>query len=71
MAKNKLTAKSLREQPVEDLELRLDETKREMFNLRLKATTKELTDPSGINKRRRDIARINTVIAEKRRQQTK
>jgi large subunit ribosomal protein L29 len=59
------TNEQLRKQSAEDLELRLQESKRDSFRLRVKATTKELTDTSGIRKKRREIARILTILNEK------
>ncbi|MDX1971517.1 MAG: 50S ribosomal protein L29 [Candidatus Sumerlaeia bacterium] len=59
------TNEQLRKQSVQDLELRLQESKRDAFRLRVKATTKELSDTSAIRKKRREIARILTVLNEK------
>lgn len=66
MAKNTLTAASLREQNNADLATRLAEAKQELFRLRVRATTKELTNPDIIRKKKREIARINTVLTEKK-----
>ncbi|MCB2155392.1 50S ribosomal protein L29 [bacterium] len=63
-----MTAEKLREQSVEELHLLLEESKRELFNMRVRSTTKELTDPNQIPMKKRDIARINTILTEKARQ---
>ena len=59
------SAKQLREQTKEELVLRLAEAKKELFNLRVRMTTKELTNPSDIRFKRREIARLLTLIGEK------
>ena len=60
-----VTAKHLREQSVEDLELRLEESKRDLFRLRVRQTTKELVNTNELREKRREIARILTILAEK------
>jgi large subunit ribosomal protein L29 len=62
-----LEAKNLREMSVEELNLRMAELQKEMFDNRLKATTKELTNPLVIRHARRDYARILTILNEKQR----
>jgi large subunit ribosomal protein L29 len=57
-----------RNQTVADLEYRVDELRTELFNLRLKNTTKEQTDTSVLRHTRRDLARAMTILAEKRTQ---
>ena len=63
--KKKGSAESLREQTLEDLQVILEEAKRDLFNYRVQATTKELTNPNLIKVKRREIARINTIITQK------
>ncbi len=65
MAKNKVSATKLHEQTPEELRLRLDEAKKEMFTLRVRQTTKELENPHAITAKRREIARILTVLHQK------
>jgi len=60
-----VTAKHLREQSLEDLELRLEETKRDLFRLRVRQTTKELVNTNELRLKRREIARILTILTEK------
>lgn len=59
-------AKHLREQSVEDLELRLEETKHDLFRMRVRQTTKELVNTNDIREKRREIARILTILTEKK-----
>lgn len=62
---DKLTAKHLREQTIEDLVLRLEETKRDLFRLRVRQTTKELVNTNELRTKRREIALILTILTEK------
>ncbi len=51
----------------EDLATELYDTHREMMNLRFRAATMQLTNVNEINKARKRIARINTLMTERRR----
>ena len=51
----------------EDLQAKLVEAKKELFNLRFQNATNQLTNTARIKLVRRDIARIQTVITEKSR----
>jgi len=57
----------IREMSDEQLELTLKETTENMFQLRLQAQTERLDAPSELRKHRRIIARIKTVLNERRR----
>ncbi len=57
----------LREKSLQELEGLLKEKKVELFELRMKLKTMQLQDTSQIRKTRKDIARIKTAMAEKRR----
>ena len=57
----------IKEKSLGELEGMLKEKKLELFNLRMKLKTMQLQDTSQIRKTRKDIARIKTAIAEKRR----
>jgi ribosomal protein L29 len=52
-----------------ELQERLDQTVRNLYLLRVRATTKELENHSQIRAERRNIARIKQVIAGKQRQE--
>ena len=58
--------KDLRELPVEELERRAQELRRSIFNLRVRMTTKEIENTAKIHHERRDLARVLTVLGEKR-----
>lgn len=59
-----MRAKEIRERTAEELERMLSENKSQLFQMRLKNATHQLTDTSDIKKARREIARIQTVIRE-------
>lgn len=48
-----------------DLKRRLDETYRELFNLRFQQATRQLTKTSEIRRVKKDIARIRTILRER------
>jgi large subunit ribosomal protein L29 len=54
----------LRELDFEELESRLSEAKRELFNLRFQVVTGQLDNVSRIRRVRRDVARIMTILRE-------
>ena len=49
----------------EELVEQLDILQTELFNLRIKNTTKELQDTNRIRQARRDIARVRTLLAQR------
>ena len=51
----------------EDLATELYETHREMMNLRFRAATMQLSNVTEIGKARKRVARINTIMTERRR----
>ena len=55
----------LRTQTAEDLNARLVEAKKELFNLRFQNATNQLDNTGRIKEVRKNIARIQTVITEK------
>ncbi|MCX7765460.1 MAG: 50S ribosomal protein L29 [Candidatus Sumerlaeia bacterium] len=59
------TAKELRNLSVDELINRSKEIRRTIFNLRVRATTKELKDVSEIKTQKRELARVLTVLREK------
>ena len=60
-----LKANELREMNIAELNEKLLSQKKELFNLRFQLATGQLENPLRIRSVRRDIARINTIIAEK------
>jgi len=61
-----MKASEIREKTTEDLAKELDALHKEQFNLRMQNATGQLTRNSEIQRVRRDIARIKTVLNEKR-----
>ncbi len=59
------TLKELRALSSEELVNKIKESKKELFDLRLKQSTGSLDKPSRINELRKNIARMNTILAEK------
>ena len=55
----------VRELDVTQLENRLAETRRELFNLRFQHATGELENTSAMGAARRDVARLLTVARER------
>jgi large subunit ribosomal protein L29 len=48
-----------------ELETKLDELKKELFNLRFQNATNQLSNPGKIADVKKDIARVKTIIREK------
>jgi large subunit ribosomal protein L29 len=55
----------LRNMDIEELETRLDETRRELFNLRFQLVTGQLDNTSRIGHVRRQVARMETLLRER------
>ena len=55
----------LKAQSVADLQAKLVEAKKELFNLRFQNATNQLDNTARIKEVRKNIARIQTVITEK------
>ena len=56
---------SLNDKSVEELNLELVNTKKELFNLRFQNATNQLDNTARINEVRKNIARIQTVITKR------
>lgn len=61
-----MKAAELREKTAEELQTILLEELRAQFNLRMRKGTGQLDKPSEMKKTRRNIARLNTLINEKK-----
>ena len=59
-----MKAREIRELSVEELEVKLTELKKDLFNLRLQNATNQLDNPTRISEVKRDIARVNTILRE-------
>ncbi len=60
-----MRASEIRELTSEDLQTRLQETQRELFNLRQQWFTGSLQDQNRLKAVRKDIARILTILRER------
>ena len=61
-----MKASEIRELTEAELRQKLDDTTKELFNLRVQQTSGQLEKPSRIRELRRDAARIQTVISAKK-----
>jgi len=59
--------KDLRAMSVDELENKLTENKKEQFNLRVQKATGQLQNTAQVRKVRREIAKINTLITERKK----
>ncbi len=62
-----MKAKDIRELGATEITARIAELERERFNLRFRGATEPLSNPLRLRSIRRDIARLQTVLAEKAR----
>ena len=60
-----MKANEIREMSLEELNMKLNDLKKDLFNLRFQNATNQLENPKQITEVRRDIARVKTVITEK------
>ncbi len=61
-----MNASDARELAIEELETKVRETRDELFNAKIKHTTGQLEDTAKLGRLRHDIARLETVLQEKR-----
>ena len=66
-----MKASSLRELSVAELETKLTELKKELFNLKFQHSTNQLENPQRIVAVKKDIARVNTVLRQLELQESK
>ncbi len=59
--------KDLKAMSIDELEAKLLENKKEQFNLRIQQSTGQLANTALIRKVRREIAKINTLISERKK----
>jgi len=59
--------KDLRAMSVDELEAKLLEAKKEQFNLRVQQSTGQLQNTANVRKVRREIAKINTLLTERKK----
>ena len=61
-----MKAAEIREMSVAEIETAITETRHELMNLRFQTITGQLTDSSQIRKVRREVARMETILNEKK-----
>ena len=66
-----MKASKIREMSSADLEKELGELKQELFKLRFSLATNGLDNPKKIKEVKKDIARINTIMTERKLQENK
>ena len=59
--------KDLRAMTIDELEAKLVENKKELFNLRIQQSTGQLQNVSNMKKVRREVAKIYTLITERKK----
>jgi large subunit ribosomal protein L29 len=62
-----MKAEELRHMSDEQLDLTLKETVKNLFHLRFQSATDRLETPSELQKAKRDVARIKTILLERQR----
>jgi len=60
-----MKASNVREMTNEELAQKLNDLKKELFNLRLSHATGQLNNPLALNNVKKDIARVKTVLRER------
>ena len=66
-----MKASSLRELSAAELTNKLDDLKKELFNLKFQHSTNQLENPQRIVAVKKDIARVNTVLRQLELQESK
>ena len=66
MAKKETSAADLRQQTADELSDSLGKLKKEQFNLRFQRANGQLENTSRVRSVRKDIARIETILSERR-----
>lgn len=61
-----MKAQELREMTIEDLEMKGRDLAKELFNFKLRHSTGQMEDPMTIRRTRKDLARVKTILREKR-----
>ncbi len=62
-----MKAEEIRQMGGEELKAKLDDLRKDLLNLRFGLATQQLESPAKIRLARRDIARINTIMNQKKR----
>ena len=59
-----MKANKVREMNAEELKIKLNDLKKELFNLKFQHATNQLDNPQRIAATKKDIARVNTILRE-------
>ena len=59
-----MKAHKVREMNAEELKIKLNDLKKELFNLKFQHATNQLDNPQRIAAVKKDIARVNTILRE-------
>ena len=59
-----MKANKVREMNAEELRVKLNDLKKELFNLKFQHATNQLDNPQRIAAVKKDIARVNTILRE-------
>ncbi len=62
-----MKASEIRELTGEELAVKIEDLRKEHLNLRFQLTTQQLENKAQVRHVRRDIARIHTIMAEKKK----
>ena len=62
-----MKVKEIRELTTEQIEAKITESKDEIFKLRMQQATGNLEKPSKIHELRKDVARMKTILAERKK----
>ena len=65
----KMKANEVRKMSATELETKLVELKKDLFNLRLQHATNQLENPIRIAEAKKDIARVKTILREQQGQE--
>jgi large subunit ribosomal protein L29 len=65
-----MKASELRQLSLSELQGKLDDAKEELFKLRFQMASGQLEDPNRLRFVRRDIARINTLMSERAKEES-
>lgn len=66
-----MKANALREMNAAELETKLSDLKKELFNLKFQHSTNQLENPQRIVAVKKDIARVNTLLRQLELQESK
>ena len=62
-----MKAEKIREMSDDELQKKQEDLSEELFRMRLQKATAQLDRPAKIRESRKDLARVNTVLSERRR----